>query len=150
VSPRRHPHVRAEGSEDPGVPQALPRVLIRLRDRLGARAIDRLWIFPPVRRGRREQGLVAISTFLEGEGRRGMVTVSYIAEETGRGVSLTPTLTQEGEAPGDRFPDVIEGVVRRGGAELGEPREVMIDGSPARFEELLEEYDMTFLKAMEA
>ena len=64
---------------DPGVPGALPRTLIRLRDRLGADSVDQLWIFPPVRRGRREQGLVAVSTFQEDEDRRRMVTVSYNA-----------------------------------------------------------------------
>lgn len=138
------------GSVDPGVPEALPRVLIRIRDRIGAEAIDLLWIFPPVCRGRREQGLVAVSTFLDdGEGRRSMVTVSYSAEETGRGVTVTPSLTREGDAPPDRFPSVIAGVVRRGGEALGEPREVVIEGEAARFEELLEDFDMAFLKAVE-
>lgn len=139
---------RSAGS-DPGVPEAMPRVLIRLRDQLGIPSIDRLWIFPPVRRSRREQGLVAVSTFLDDrEGRRSMVTVAYVAEHTGRGVTVTPSLTREGDAPPDRFPAVIEGVVRRGGEELGEPREVEIDGSAARFEELLEDFDTEFLKAM--
>ncbi|MEE2900223.1 MAG: hypothetical protein VX815_17320, partial [Gemmatimonadota bacterium] len=75
-------------SSDPGVPEALPRSLIRLRDRLGVDAVDRLWIFPPVRHGRREQGLVAVSTFLDGEDRRVMITVAYTAEHTGRGVTF--------------------------------------------------------------
>jgi hypothetical protein len=79
-----------------------------------------------------------------------MVTVAYVAEHTGRGVTVTPSLTREGDAPPDRFPTVIEGVVRRGGEELGEPREVEIDGSAARFEELLEEFDPEFLKAMDS
>ena len=42
------------------VVDAAPAVLLSL----GADAVDRLWIFPPVRRGRREQGLVAVRTFL--------------------------------------------------------------------------------------
>ena len=50
-------------SADPGVPEALPRTLIRLRDHLGVENIDRLWIFPPVRRGRRETGLIAASLY---------------------------------------------------------------------------------------
>jgi hypothetical protein len=37
-------------------------------------------------------------------------------------------------------------VVRRGGEEKGEPREVEIGGSPERFEELLEEFDAEFLE----
>ncbi len=135
----------AKRSADPGVPEALPRVLIRLRDRLGVEALDRLWIFPPVRKGRREQGLIAVSTFQDGEERRGMTTVAYNAEHTGKGVTVEPAFTREGEAPPDRFPGVMRGVVRRGGEEKGEPREVEIDGSSERFEELMEEFDGDFL-----
>lgn len=133
-------------SSDPGVPEALPRTLIRLRDRLGVEALDRLWIFPPVRKGRRERGLVAVSTFLDGEDRRTMVTVAYQAEHTGKGVTFEPFFTEEGEATPDRFPRIMQGVVRRGGEEKGEPREVEIDRSAERFEELLEEYDAEFLE----
>ena len=134
-------------SADPGVPEALPRSLIRLRDRLGVGAVDRVWIFPPVRRGRREQGLVAVSTFLDGEDRRAMTTVAYTAEHTGKGVTFEAALTQEGEAPPERFPAVMAGVFRRGGEGLGEAREVQIDGSAEKFEQLLEEFDMDFLGA---
>jgi hypothetical protein len=132
---------------DPGVPEALPRTLIRLRDRLGVQNIDRLWIFPPVRIGRREQGLVAVSTFQDGEERRSLVTVAYIAEHTGSGITVEPSFTREGEAPPDRFPGVMQGVVRRGGEEKGDPREVEIARSPEKFEELMEEYDEAFLGA---
>ena len=130
---------------DPGVPEALPRTLIRLRERLGVQSLDRLWIFPPVRRGRREQGLIAVSTFQEGEERRTMVTVAYSAEHTGKGVTVEPSFTQEGEAPPDRFSGVMQGVVQRGGEERGEPREVEIEGSPEKFEQLMEEFDADFL-----
>ena len=139
---------QGDASSDPGVPEALPRVLIRVRGQLGIPSVDRLWIFPPVRKGRREQGLVAVSTFLDdAEDRRCMVTVAYVAEHTGKGVTVTPSLTRDGDAPPDRFPGVIEGVVRRSGDELGEPREVEIEGDPARFEELLEEFDPAFLNS---
>jgi hypothetical protein len=131
---------------DPGVPEALPRVLIRLRDRLGVAALDRLWIFPPSRSGRREQGLVAVSTFQELEERRGLLTVSYTAEETGKGVSVDPSFREEGEAPPDRFPGVMRGVVERLGDAQGEPREVEIGGSPERYEGLLEEFDAELLQ----
>lgn len=141
----------AAAPSDPGVPEAVPRTLIRIRDEIRVGFIDRLWIFPPVRRGRREQGLVAVSTFLDGsDDRRGLVTAAYVAEHTGRGVSVTPSVSHEGEAPPDRFPTVIEGVVRRSGDELGEPREVEIGGEPARFEELLEEFDTEFLQARDS
>jgi len=124
---------------DRGVPEALTRTLTQLRDRLGVQTLDRLWIFPPFRRGRREQGLIAVSTFHADGERRGVVTVSYSAEETGKGITVAPSFTREGEAPPDRFPVLMRGVVQRGGEERGEPREVEIEGSAEKFERLLEE-----------
>ncbi|MDX1494832.1 MAG: hypothetical protein R3253_12265 [Longimicrobiales bacterium] len=134
---------------DPGVPEALPRTLIRLREEVGVEFIDRLWIFPPVRRGRKEQGLIAVSTFQGDEDRRGMLTVSYRAEHTGRGVTVEPTLTDQGEAPPDRFPPVMRGVVRRADEEGEEAREVDISASAQKFEELMEEFDDVFIEAPE-
>lgn len=133
--------------DDPGVPEALPRTLIRLRDRIGTEVIDRLWIFPPARRGRREQGLIAVSTFQHGEERRGMITVAYNAEHTGKGITVEPSFTMEGAAPADTFPPVMQGVVRRSGEGAEEPREVVIDGSARHFEALMEEYDDVFIEA---
>jgi hypothetical protein len=142
-----HRPAASDASSDPGVPEAIARTLIRLREQLGVDAIDRLWIFPPVRRGRRERGLVAVSTFLEEDARRGMVTVAYVAEQTGKGVSVEPSFTEQGEAPPDRFPEVMRGVVRRSSDELGDPREVEIARDAENFEALLEEFDHEFLKA---
>jgi hypothetical protein len=136
-------------SNDPGVPEALPRTLIRLRDRLGVENIDRMWIFPPVRRGRREQGLIAVSLFQPGKDRREVVTVSYHAEHTGKGISVEPSFMDVGEAEPDRFPPVMAGVVRRAGEGSGEPREVEIEATPRRFEELMEEYDEVFIEVVE-
>jgi hypothetical protein len=124
---------------DPGVPGALGRTLAQLRERLGVQVLDRLWIFPPFRRGRREQGLIAVSTYHADADRRGVVTVSYSAEETGKGITVEPSFTREGEAPPDRFPILMRGVVQRGGEERGEPREVEIEGSVEKFDDLLEE-----------
>jgi hypothetical protein len=139
-----------ERTADPGVPEALPRVLIRLRDRLGVESLDRLWIFPPSRRGRREQGLVVVSEFLETDERRGLITVSYVAEQTGRGVTVEPAFTHEGEAPPDRLPGVMQGVLQRVGDTQGDPREVEIDGSPEKYESLLEEFDEELLQRVSA
>jgi hypothetical protein len=130
-----------ESSRDPGVPEALPRVLIRVCDHFGSELIDRLWLFPPVRRGRREQGLVAVSTFVDGQQRRAMVTVAYTAEHSGAGVSIETWFTQEGEALPERFPAVMLGVVNRTKETLGEAREVEISGSGQKFEELMEGFD---------
>lgn len=124
---------------DPGVPDAIGRTLVQLRERLGVEVLDRLWIFPPTRRGRRERGVIAVSTFHGEEDRRGVVTVSYSAEETGKGITVEPSFTREGEAPPDRFPILMRGVVERGGEERGQPREVEIEGSMEKFDQLLEE-----------
>jgi hypothetical protein len=138
----------AARSSDPGVPEALPRVLIRLRERLSVESVDRLWIFPPSRSGRKEQGLIAVAAFLDGEERRELITVSYVAEHTGKGVTVEPSFTEEGEAPPDRFSGVMQGVVQRVGDAGGEPREIEIGGSPQKYEELLEEFDEELLQGV--
>jgi len=75
-----------------------------------------------------------------------MVTVAYAAEHTGKGVTVEPIFTDEGAATPDRFGPVMQGVVRRSG-ETDEAREVEVDGSATRFEELMEEYDDVFIEA---
>jgi hypothetical protein len=123
-----------------GVPEALPGALRMLAERLGAESLDRLWIFPPRVRGRKEWGLVAVSRYhAESEDRRLLFTAPYTAERTGQGPVMEFGLEEEGEAPPDRFPRVMLGVVRRSGEELGEPREVVIGGDPERFQDLIEE-----------
>ena len=134
-----------EKSDDPGVPEALPRTLVLARERLGAERVDRLWVFPPLRRGRREWGLVAASLFLDGEERRRIVTVAYTAERTGRSLTVDQAFHEEGDAPPELLPRVMEGVVRRAGEGYGEPREVEVGGDPLRFGALVGEFDPTLL-----
>lgn len=132
-----------ESGNDPGVPEALPRSLATLRDRVGAAAIDTVWIFPPLRRGRRERGVLAVSLFALQEDRRRLVTVVYSAERTGTSLTIEPSFTEEGEAPPDRLPGIMEGVARRTEGAGGEPREVAIRGAPEALEALLEELTAT-------
>jgi hypothetical protein len=123
-----------------GVPEALPATLRMLAERLGAESLDRVWIFPPRIRGRKEWGLVAASRYHpEAAEKRLLFTAPYTAERTGQGPVVESSLTEEGEAPPDRFPRVMTGVVRRSGEELGDPREVEIAGDPRRLEDLIEE-----------
>lgn len=136
-----------ERSADPGVPEALVRMLVGARERLGAERIDRLWIFPPIRRGRRERGLVAVSLYMEGQERRRLLTLAYSAERTGKGLALEHTFHEEGDAPPELLPRVMEGVVRRAGEGYGEPREVVIEASPENFAALVDEFDPAFLVA---
>jgi hypothetical protein len=127
-------------SIETGVPEALPATLRMLAERLGAESLDRVWIFPPRVRGRKEWGLVAASRYHpEAAERRLLFTARYTAERTGQGPVVESSLNEEGEAPPDRFPRVMTGVVRRSGEELGDPREVEIGGDPRRLEDLIEE-----------
>lgn len=138
---------KVEKAEDPGVPEALPRALVHARARLAPERLDRLWIFPPVRRGRKERGLVAVSVFLEGDERRRLFTLTYAAERTGRGLTVDQAFHEEGDAPPELLPRVMEGVVRRAGEAYGEPREVEIAGDPLKFDALVVEFDPALLVA---
>jgi hypothetical protein len=125
----------------PGVPEALPATLRMLGEKVGVTEIDRLWIFPPLIRGRREWGLVAASVYTGQDERRRLLSLAYVAERTGQGLSVVHDLDEQGEAPPDRLPRVMDGVVRRGGEEMGEPREVVLEGATGTFDELLKEFE---------
>lgn len=120
----------------PGVPEALPRTLRAVGERLGPTAVDRLWVFPPLVRARREWGLVAAGCF-EGRDVRRLVTASYSAERTGKGLFLEMRLLDEGLAPPDRLPRVMAGVVGRTREPLGHPRVVEIGGAAEAFDSFL-------------
>lgn len=142
---RSRPFPASEADDGPGVPEALPRILQELGRRLGPTTIDCLWIFPPRVRGRREWGLVAAGCFDGGSGRR-LVTARYTAERTGKGLYLDTQLLDEGVAPADRLPRVMQGVVRRGGEPLGSPRLVELAGAAAAFESLMADFSGSLLE----
>ena len=125
---------------DPGVPEGLATTLALVRSRLGAESIDRLWIFPPMTRGRRERGLVAISCFAE-TGRRRLFTAAYLARRRGLDLGVEPELVEQGLAPSDSLPRVMTGVVRRESLQLGEPREVVVEGDAATLDGLVAELE---------
>ena len=125
---------------DPGVPEGLATTIALVRSRLGAGSIDRLWIFPPMTRGRRERGLVAISCFAE-TGRRRLLTAAYLARRRGRDLGVEPELVEQGLAPADSLPRVMNGVVRRESLQLGEPREIVIGGDAAKLNRLVAELE---------
>ena len=133
---------------DPGVPEAIPRTLQMMARRLGESEIDRLWVFPPLIVGRKERGLVAASCFTE-DGARRLYTALYSAERTGTSLSVENGIAEEGQAPPDRLPRVMRGVVRRSEIDLGEPRMVEIAGDPARLRALLGEFDVELLEPVE-
>jgi hypothetical protein len=116
--------------------------------RLGESEIDRLWVFPPLILGRKERGLVAASCFAQ-DGSRRLYTASYSAERTGAGLSVVNGITEEGRAPPDRLPRVMQGVARRSEIDLGEPRVVEIAGDPTKLKALLDEFDAELLEPVE-
>lgn len=138
---------KPRGDRGPGVPEAVPRSLQRLWDMVGPGAVDRIWVFPPMVSGRKESGLLAVGLYGPGDDpdRRVLAVLPYAAERTGTGVTLETSLLEHGEAPLDRLPRVMEGVVRRTETDLGEPREVEIGGSEERMLECLAEFDRGLL-----
>lgn len=133
----------------PGVAEALPRTLDRLATRVGVTALDTLWIFPPLVRGRREWGLVVASCFVEDAERRRLVTARYHAQRTGRGLEMEAEITEQGDAPPDRFPRIVDGVGHRSGVELGEPAEVAVGGDAQAFRALMGGFDPALLETAE-
>lgn len=122
------------------VPGALGRLLVELADRVAVDTVDRVWIFPPLVKGRKEWGLVAVSCRTEDPARRRLVTGRYAAELTGTGMVFEPEFMTEGLAPPERLPSVMDGVVRRSDLPLGVPRETDVGGDAETFRRLVSEY----------
>ena len=135
--------------EDPGVPEAIPRTLQMVARRLGESEIDRLWVFPPLISGRKERGLVAVSCFGE-DGARRLYTAPYVAERTGTTLTVEHSIAEEGQAPSDRLPRVMQGVVRRSEIDLGEPRTIEIAGDAEKLKALLNEFDAWLFEPVKA
>lgn len=136
-----------KGDRGPGVPEAIPRTLLLVARRLGEGEIDRLWIFPPLIRGRKEWGLVAASCFTQGGARR-LFTAQYSAERAGMSLTVDTGMAEEGRTPPERLPQVMSGVARRSEIDLGEPRTIEIAGDPVRFEALMSEFNPSLLEGV--
>jgi hypothetical protein len=105
--------------------------------------IDRVWTFPARQAGEKETGLAVLATYRDGDAaseRRAVWTLGYEAEALKGGKSRrTDALTEQATAPAARVERVIEGVLRRLGTEAEVPRVYPVEGSPARWAELLAE-----------
>jgi len=128
-----------EKTESP-TPGALGRLLELMGRRIGTQRLDRLWIFPPLVRGRKEWGLVAASCSTDDPELREVITGSFVAELTGQGITFQPELATEGSAPPDRLPRIMDGVVRRSELPLDAAREVELGGDGEAFQALIQEY----------
>lgn len=138
--------IHRSSERGPGVPEAVPRGLQRIGAELGPETLDRVWVFPPLVSGRKESGLIAVSRLTaEDPARRVLVILPYSAERTGTGLTLESALQEQGVAPVESFPRMMEGVVRRAEKDLGEPREMEIGGDPERFLAWLDDFDPQLL-----
>ena len=61
-------------------------------------------------------------------------TLQHLRREVG-------SMSEEGDAPPELLPRVMEGVVRRAGQEHGDPRQVEIEGEVAAFQALMDEFE---------
>lgn len=118
----------------------MARALRELARVMPPERVDRIWIFPPLTSGRKETGVVAAGCYTDGP-RHLLVTVAYRAEETGRGVEFHHALHEEGEAPADRLPGIMTGVVKRLRQDPADPASHDIAGDARRFHELVGEWD---------
>ncbi|TVR60916.1 MAG: hypothetical protein EA422_13335 [Gemmatimonadales bacterium] len=137
---------RADGTylmagSDPGVPDSMPRALRALAAAVDPGRLDTLWLFPPLRSGRKETGVLAAGCLVAEPDRRVLVTLAYRSEETGAGIEFNTAIHEEGEAPRDRLPRIMAGVVRRMDGAGGDPRRFDVEGDPARLDEVLAELD---------
>jgi hypothetical protein len=133
-------HLPGKPFPESPVPEAVGRLLVLLKNRVEVALMDRVWVFPPLVKGRKEWGLVTVSCLTDDPERRSVVTGRYAAEMTGKGVVFQPEFVSEGSAPPDRIPHVMDGVVRRSDLQLGAPREREIGGDAEAYRELLAEY----------
>ena len=102
--------------------------------------MDRIWIFEPVRRRRRESGLVVVNVRPAAR-RSSVLSLAYTAAETGTGVEVSDELVWLGEAEPELLPQVAQGVARRaagrGSGRRLPFREFRVDGSEERYSELV-------------
>jgi hypothetical protein len=119
------------------LPAPLREALARAGERIGARELDRVWIFPERQLGRRASHLAVLSATAENEERRTVYTLHLEVEE-GKGgrPQLREVFLEEGTAPRTSVGSVIAGVLRRLEATPEEPREVEIAGDAAAWEAL--------------
>ena len=96
--------------------EAQRQLLLELPGRIALERVDRVWLFGPREVNGRESGLVVLS-LLPGDGLaaglRQVLTWRYEAERVRGKLQRTDTLSEQGWAPADRIPRLIDGVLAR-------------------------------------
>jgi len=132
----------------PGVPEAIPQMLLKISRQLKTETMETLWIFPPLINKRKEWGLIAIGCYTEGDSRL-LYTARYSARREGSSISLDAQISEEGEAPVDSLPRVMAGVVKRSKIDLGSPKTYMIEGRNEKFQTLLTALEAKLMEVVE-
>ena len=107
--------VGVERRLEPGLGLGWTRVATALAERIPADAIERIWLFAPVRREAREWGTAVAACRTDGPRRR-VLTASYILIVRGRERGQGKVAIEEvGESSVDVLHEVLAGVQERAG-----------------------------------
>lgn len=99
--------------------------------------VDRVWAFAPRTAGARASGLAVLSLFAPEPGRRRVVTLRWQRQAGPKARPRDDSWEEHGSCPAERLPRVVEGVVRRAGAD-GQPAEAFdVAGSDVAWSALL-------------
>jgi hypothetical protein len=121
---------------------ALRHVLAHLAGVAAPGEIDHVWLFAPRDLAGRESGLLVLSLRAgdDASAHRRLLTVAYESEGGTRELRVSRTVTEQGRAPADRIPRLMQGVLARLRDEPGDPVEESIRFDPARWAALLERH----------
>ena len=107
----------------PGLGLGWNRVAQAVRERIPSEAIDRIWLFAPMRREEREWGTAVVACRIDGDRLR-IYTASYMMVIRGRERGQGKLSVEEvGDSPTDVVHEVIAGVLERSG-EVEPPVEI--------------------------
>jgi hypothetical protein len=102
-------------ASSPGLGLGWARAAQSLAEVVPATEIERIWLFPPVRREEREWGVAVVSRLSDGERRR-VYTASYMLIVRGRERGQGKVAIEEvGESPTSVVHEVVKGVQERAG-----------------------------------
>jgi hypothetical protein len=123
------------------VSEALQLLLRELTSRFPPEVVDRIWVFAPREIAGRESGLVVLSlteaAAVSTDDRRQLVTWRYEAARERGKLRRVDTIAEQGWAPRDRIPRLIEGVLARLGETAETPLMEEVRSDPRRWSEFL-------------
>ncbi len=125
----------------PPIGEPLQRLLAELPASFPPESIDHIWIFAPREISGKESGLVVLSlTFPDAEraSLRRLVTWRYEAVRERGQVRRTDEVAEQGSAPAERIPRLIEGVLARMGDAAESPITEAVAGDPGRWSAMLD------------